>query len=131
MRLGLVVNGEEYIFAVNGEHNPNAGDNAAREQAGGYVLDSTKTDGTTLPFTPYTEENFCVYNQETGAVTLPEDALRLCSVSGDGQGGYGESVRLDIYLWLEGCDEDCTQNLSGQTMRNLALSFAGAAEEGA
>ena len=34
-------------------------------------------------------------------------------------------MKLDIYLWLEGCDEDCTLNLAGQTMRNLALSFAG------
>lgn len=131
MRLGIVANGQEFIFAVNTDPNPSAGDNAAKEPEGGYVLDSSKTDGSTLPFTPYTRDNFCVYNQVDGSVSLPDGALRLCTVSGDGQGGYGEAVKLDIYLWLEGCDEDCTQNLAGQTMKNLALSFAGSAGEGA
>lgn len=131
MRLGLVVNGNEYIFAVNTQPNPNAGDNAAKEKEGGYVLDSTKTDGTTLPFAPYNQDNFCSYNQTDGSVTLSESALRLCTISGNGRGGYGESMRVDIYLWLEGCDEDCTRNLLGQTMKNLALSFAGVETEGA
>lgn len=130
MRLGIVAQGQEAIFAINTAPNPNADDNAAREPQGGYVLDSTKADGSTLPFTPYTQDNFCVYNQADGTVSLPENALRLCSVSGDGQGGYGQPVKLDIYLWLEGCDEDCTMNLAGQTLTNLALSFAGFAEEG-
>ena len=125
MRLGIVADGRETIFAVSTDRNPNAGDNAASEPEGGYVLDSGKTDGSTLPFTPYTRENFCRYNQETGEVALNEGSVPLCSVSGDGQGGYGEPVKLDIYLWLEGCDADCTQNLSGQTMKKLALSFAG------
>lgn len=131
MRLGIVAEGQESIFAINTDHNPNADDNAAREPQGGFVLDSSRTDGTTLSFTPYTKDNFCVYSQEDGTVSLPQSAVRLCTVSGDGQGGYGEPVKLDIYLWLEGCDEDCTMNLVGQTMKNLALSFAGSAREGA
>ena len=125
MRLGIVADEGEYIFEVNTADNPNAGDNAAKEPQGGYVLDSTKSDGTTLPFAPYTQENFCIYNKEDGTVSVPEGAVRLCTVSGNGQGGYGAALKLDIYLWLEGCDEDCTQNLINTTMKNLALSIAG------
>ena len=125
MRLGLVAQGKEYIFAINTEHNPNADDNGAKEPQGGYVLRSDSSDGSTVPFTPYTSANFCHYDKQTGAVTVPENAVSLCTLSGDGHGGYGQSVKLDIYLWLEGCDEDCTLNLAGQTMKNLALSFAG------
>ena len=125
MRIGLVAQGQEYVFAINTAHNPNADDNGAKEPEGGYVLRHDKTDGSTVAFTPYTSANFCIYDSQTGAVTLPEGAVSFCTVSGDGHGGYGEPVKLDIYLWLEGCDEDCTLNLAGQTMRNLALSFAG------
>ena len=39
--------------------------------------------------------------------------------------GFGESVEIELYIWLEGCDEDCTSNLCRQTLRNLAVSFAG------
>lgn len=38
MRLGLVVQGKEYIFEINQAHNPGADDNAAKEPEGGYVL---------------------------------------------------------------------------------------------
>lgn len=40
-------------------------------------------------------------------------------------GSVGESVEIELYIWLEGCDEDCTSNLCRQTLRNLAVSFAG------
>ncbi|MGM9605769.1 MAG: hypothetical protein ACI3XG_11980 [Faecousia sp.] len=125
MRLGLAAQGQEYIFAINTAHNPDADDNGAKEPQGGYVLRHDKTDGSTVAFTPYTSANFCVYDSQTGAISVPEGAVSLCTISGDGHGGYGTPVKLDIYLWLEGCDEDCTLNLAGQTMKNLALSFAG------
>ncbi|MDY3224498.1 MAG: hypothetical protein SOW84_01310 [Candidatus Faecousia sp.] len=131
MRLGVAVEGREYIFAINESPNPNADDNAAKEPQGGYVLKHDKTDGTTVPFVPYTSANFCRYDSQTGAVSLPDGAVALCTLSGNGHGGYGQSVKVDIYLWLEGCDEDCTLNLAGQTMKNLALNFAGFAGEGA
>ena len=130
MRLGLVAQGKEYIFAINTEHNPNADDNGAKEPQGGYVLRSDKTDGSTVPFTPLTSANYCSYNKQSGAVALKKDSIPFCTVTGDGHGGYGTPVKLDIYLWLEGCDEDCTLNLAGQTMKNLALSFAGFAVNG-
>ena len=125
MRLGLAVQGQEYIFAINTDPNPNADDNAAKEPEGGYVLRHDMTDGSTVPFTPYTSANFCNYDTQTGVVTVPAGAVSLCTISGDGSGGYGTPVKVDIYLWLEGCDEDCTLNLMGQTMKNVALAFAG------
>ena len=130
MRIGLVAQGKEYIFAINTAHNPNADDNGAKEPQGGHVLRSDKTNGSTVPFTPLTSANYCSYNKQTGTVTLTDSSISFCTVSGDGHGGYGTPVKLDIYLWLEGCDEDCTLNLAGQTMRNLALSFAGFAGKG-
>lgn len=125
MRLAIVADGVETIFAINTDPNPNAADNAAKEPEGGYVLDSSKTDGSTVPFAPYTSANYCRYDRETGVITVTENSVRLCAVSGDGKGGYGDAVKLDIYLWLEGCDEDCTMNLVASTLNNLALGFAG------
>lgn len=131
MRVGIVAEGKEYIFAINTAHNPNADDNGAKEPQGGYVLRSDRTDGSTVPFSPLTPENYCDYDSQTGVVTLRPSSTPLFQISGDGSGGYGEPVKVDVYLWLEGCDEDCTLNLQAHTMENIALSFSGAtAKEG-
>jgi hypothetical protein len=114
----------EYIFAINAAANPEAEYNTSTGREG-YVLDSGKTDGTTVPFTPYSSDNYCDYNKDTGVVNLKEKSIPLCTVSGNGDGTYGNAVQVDIYIWLEGCDKDCTGNLSAMTLRNLALSFAG------
>ena len=132
IRLGLVVHrpGQnqasdgEYIFAISDKKNPEAEYNTATGHEG-YVLDSSRTDGTTVPFTPYTSDVYCIYNKETGAVSLKDNSLRLCTISGDGDGNAGASVEIELYIWLEGCDEDCTSNLCRQTLKNLAVSFAG------
>lgn len=132
IRLGLVVHkvGEhqahdnEYIFAISDKKNPEAEYNTATGQEG-YVLDASRKDGTTVPFTPYTSDEYCIYNKETGAVKRKDDSLRLCTISGADDGSVGESVEIELYIWLEGCDEDCTSNLCRQTLRNLAVSFAG------
>ena len=89
------------------------------------MLDASRKDGTTVPFTPYTSDEYCIYNKETGAVKRKDDSLRLCTISGADDGSVGESVEIELYIWLEGCDEDCTSNLGRQTLRNLAVSFAG------
>jgi hypothetical protein len=117
----------EYIFAINTGDNPEADYNTASGQEG-YVLDAAKTDGTTVAFTPYTSDNYCNYDRATGAVTLNHQSVQLCTVSGDGSGAYGTAVQLDIYIWLEGCDKDCTMNLCATTLKNLSLSFAGVTE---
>lgn len=132
IRVGLVVHqpGEnqqpeaEYIFAISDKKNPQAQYNTDDGEEG-HVLDSTRTDGTTVPFTPYTSDAYCNYNKSTGEVTVKQNSQKICTVSGDGEGKAGRSVEVEVYIWLEGCDEDCTSNLSGTTLQNLALSFAG------
>lgn len=132
IRVGLVVHGPgedqlpeaEYIFAISDKKNPEAEYNTDDGEEG-HVLDSSRTDGATVPFTPYTSDAYCIYDKATGEVTLKPDSQRICTVSGDGKGEPGEPVEVEIYIWLEGCDEDCTGNLSGMTLQNLALSFAG------
>ena len=132
IRLGLVVHkaGEhqapdnEYIFAISDKKNPEADYNTATGQEG-YVLDASRKDGTTVPFKPYTSDEYCIYNKETGAVKRKDGSLKICTISGAADGSVGESVEIELYIWLEGCDEDCTSNLCRQTLRNLAVSFAG------
>lgn len=132
IRVGFVVhepgNGtgvaNQFIFAINDGENPQADYNTATGEEG-HVLDSTKTDGTTVAFTPKTSANYCRYDDETGEITLLPQSLPICSVTDDGTGDYGEAVQVDVYIWLEGCDKDCTNNLGDMTLRNLALSFAG------
>ena len=113
----------EYIFVISDKKNPQAEYNTAKGKEGD-VLDCTKTDGTTVTFTPYTSDAYCSYNQNTGEVTLRKNSLKLCSISGN-DGAAGEPVQIDLYIWLEGCDEDCTGNLGSQTLKNLSVSFAG------
>lgn len=118
----------EYIFAINTADNPQGEYNTATGKDG-YVLDSSKTDGTTVKFTPYTNANYCNYDSKTGESSLKADSVSLCSLSGDGKGSYGEAVQVDIYIWLEGCDKDCTNNLCETTLKNLSLSFVGMASD--
>ncbi len=62
-------------------------------------------------------------------MTLKDSSLKLCTVSGSADGKNGEPVEIGLYIWLEGCDEDCTSNLADQTLKNLAVSFAGAGKK--
>ena len=114
----------EYIFAISDKKNPQAQYNTDTGSEGS-VLDSTKKDGTTVSFHPETSDAFCNYNKATGEVSLKSGSKKICTVSGTSEGKPGESVEIDVYIWLEGCDEDCTNNLAGKTLKNLALSFAG------
>ena len=114
----------EYIFAINTEDNPQAQYNTATGQEG-YVLDCTKTDGTTVPMENlYTKENFCQYDKETGTVNLMDGAVPLFTLDGGSNGDYGTPVQVDIYIWLEGCDKDCYNNLCDTTLKKIALAFA-------
>ncbi len=136
IRVGLVVhepgaNGKvqgEYIFAINDAKNPEADYNTATGKEG-YVLDSSRSDGTTIPFAPYTSAAYCNYNNDTGEVKLKSGSKKMCTISGDGQGKPGTPVQIEVYIWLEGCDEDCTVNLCGETLKKLAVSFAGVVQE--
>ena len=136
IRVGLVVHqpGQnqavdgEYIFAISDKKNPEADYNTATGEEG-YVLNSSRTDGSTIAFSPYTSDSYCEYDQNTGTVTLKNNSLKLCNISGTEDGTAGTPVEVEIFIWLEGCDEDCTLNLCNQTLRNLAVSFAGVTEQ--
>lgn len=135
IRVGLVVHepgkdqkiAGEYIFAISDKKNPEADYNTATGKEG-YVLDSRKSDGTTTAFTPYDSDAYCIYNKDTGEVTLKQASLKLCTISGRRENNDpvpGDAVEVELYIWLEGCDEDCTANLCSETLKNLAVSFAG------
>ena len=125
MRLGLVAGGQEFIFELNKARNPNRiGDNGSEKAEGYYVLDSTRTDGTVVPFTPLDEDALCSYDPATGAASRKDNSVKICTLTGPG-GQYCDPVSVDVYLWLEGCDEDCTVDLAGQTMELVSLIFAG------
>ncbi len=134
IRMGFVVHkagkdqpvDNEYIFAINLNDNPKAVYNTATGEEG-YVLDSTKTDGTTIPMERlFTADNFCNYDSETGVATKKEKSLAMFSLDGDATtGGYGTPVQVDVYVWLEGCDKDCADNLRGKMLKKISLSFVG------
>lgn len=128
IRVGFVVpsTGEEYIFAVSDEKNPQRQYNTQHGYEG-CVLDASLTDGTTVEFRPLNDANYCRYDPQTGAASKKPDSQAICQVSGDG-GSYGTPVKVEVYIWLEGCDEDCTNNLCRTTLEDLSLSFAGIAE---
>ena len=136
IRVGLVVHepgqnmpvSSEYIFAISDKKNPEARYNTATGKEG-YVLDGVKKDGTTVPFSPYTSDAYCIYDKNTGVVTLKKMSEKLCTITGDGHGKPGTPVQIEVYIWLEGCDEDCTVNLCGETLKKLAVSFAGIVQE--
>ena len=136
IRVGLVVHepgqnmpvSSEYIFAISDKKNPEARYNTATGKEG-YVLDGVKKDGTTVPFSPYTSDAYCIYDKNTGVVTLKKTSEKLCTITGDGSGKPGTPVQIEVYIWLEGCDEDCTVNLCGETLKKLAVSFAGIVQE--
>lgn len=117
----------EYIFAISDKKNPEAEYNTATGKEGD-VLDCTKTDGTTVSFTPYTSAAYCTYDKNTGTVSLKSGSLKLCTTTGK-NGSARDPVQIDLYIWLEGCDEDCTRNLCSQTLKNLSVSFAGVVKE--
>lgn len=123
IRVGFVnaATGQEFIYAINTAHNPKAEYNTQNGQPGD-VMDSTKTDGTTVTFTPLTPDNFCTYDPTTGETTVKTASTMLCTAS-------ETPVQLDVYIWLEGCDEDCTDNLCATTLKNLALAFCGVAAD--
>ena len=137
IRIGFVIpsTGEEFIFAISDAENPQKQFNTYNSEEG-YVLDSSRFASyqddnsstyvdVTVPFKPYTPENYCAYDKDTGSVALKDSSVALCTVSGNGSNGYGNPVQVDVYIWLEGCDEDCTNNLMAQTLSKIAIGFAG------
>ncbi len=113
---------EEFIYEINRGDNPNQEYNTD-QGVQGHVLDSSKKGGSTIAFTPLNQENYCTYDNQTGIVTTQEQTTVLMQVDGTPQ-------PLELYIWLEGCDEDCTNSLSRGTLKNLAISFCGIPVDG-
>ncbi len=128
IRVGFVVHkpgasgayASQYVFAINPtdvsperKYNNNKGSE-------GDVLDCTKTDGSTVRFTPLTPDAYANYNDNTGEVSLKTASQKLCTL-----GKSDDPVKIDVYIWLEGCDPDCTGAMSEKTLKNLSISFAG------
>ena len=80
-----------------------------------------------MPFTPLNSTDYCEYNEEEGVVTKPGTKLATLPAAADGA-SRSTPVQVDVYVWLEGCDEDCTNNLCGTSLASLALHFAGSRE---
>ncbi len=126
IRLGFVVHESgqdksvenEYIFVISDAKNPQREYNTFNGVEG-HVLDHRYTDGTTIKFDPYTKDAFVDYDNESGVITLKTGSVKLCDLKND------IPTQVDIYIWLEGCDEDCIVNLQGKTLKNIAVSFAG------
>ncbi len=126
IRLGFVVHESgqdksvenEYIFVISDAKNPQREYNTFNGVEG-HVLDHRYTDGTTIKFDPYTKDAFVDYDNESGVITLKTGSVKLCDLKND------ITTQVDIYIWLEGCDEDCIVNLQGKTLKNIAVSFAG------
>ena len=115
----------QYIFELTQAHNPQGRYNTFNGSAGD-VLDSSRSDGSTVTFTPLNSSNYCQYNDDTGELTLLPSSTMLRSLPGaSANADHGTPVQVDVYVWLEGCDEDCTSNLANTNPESLALHFAG------
>ena len=122
----------QYVFEVSNARNPQAryntldGKDASASEQDHLVLDSMRTDGTTVHFDQLTSANFCDYNEDTGVVSLKEATTKICSLPAAAKDADRSTpVRVDVYVWLEGCDPDCTNNLAATSLQSLALRFAG------
>ncbi len=128
IRVGLLVHeqgnsttiNDQFIFEINRASNPNKEYNT-KTGSEGYVLDSSKTDGSTVAFTPYNSNNFAEYDNSNGVVTVTSSSQKIADI----KASDSEPVQVDVYIWLEGCDEDCTGSIANMTLRNLSISFAG------
>ncbi len=128
VRVGLVVHkpegDQEFIYEINKDHVALAQNNTKKAQtmaAGTYfVLDSTKTDGSVVEFTPLNSDSYCNYDKTNGEVSLKTGSVKLCGLLPN------TPMPIDVYIWLEGCDEDCVSILqSEQQLKDLSLQFAG------
>ncbi|MDO4477659.1 MAG: hypothetical protein Q4B73_01290 [Lachnospiraceae bacterium] len=135
IRVGLVVHqpgkdtpvADEYIIEISQEKNPKGQYNTFKGYQG-CVLDSTKTDGSVVEFQPLTKANYASYNSSNGLAQVGPNAKKLLDLYGGADFAYGAPVQIDVYVWLEGCDEDCTGYLGSLALKNLAIGFVGIEE---
>ena len=122
IRIGFVTDKGEFIFEANDQDhiaNPYYNtDNIPVDGAGNKIIPFAINPDTNKPDkapTTYNHSHF--YSSKEGSVN--SGAQSIGTLSG------GEPLEVDIYVWLEGCDEDCTPALGGEEIRNFAIKFIG------
>lgn len=122
LRVGFVFykdnHADQYIFEPDESHNPRGQFNTYNATTG-QVLDSTKNDGSVVDFKPLTKENLASYDENIGEVKINNGSEKMITLN------RGEVVKVDVYFWLEGCDEDCFNNLVGKSLETLSMKFVG------
>lgn len=115
----------EFIWEITDKHNPQAEYNTLKGESG-CVLDSSKTDGSVVEFSPLNSTNYAIYDSDTGKVSLKADSTKICTLPAAEDGAeHGTSVQVDVYVWMEGCDPDCTGGVGGSNLNSLSFRFAG------
>lgn len=73
--------------------------------------------------TSVTADQISVDNNITEVEFSEQTAIPLFELQGN-NGKYSEAVQVDVYFWLEGCDEDCYNNLMGKEMKSISVTFS-------
>lgn len=119
--------GAQYIFDIN--PNRHVAEPLYNTYAGvpGHVLDlnSENTDATAA-FTPLTPAAYAKYDGNTGFASADEQSVKICDL----REGAENFVQVDLYIWVEGCDPDCTGAIAStqgrdSTLKDIAISFVG------
>ena len=118
IRIGIKVDKQFYgVFKISDEENKNKS-NILPEN---HIIDSSKTDGTTKIYQPYSKENFVKYDVDTGEVTLKPESCRITNVMPTSN----NQVKIDVYMWVEAGSENFGWNLNGEELTDVELVFAG------
>jgi len=138
IRVGFVFDDStEAIFAINSKehitnrlYNTYDKFNESETVQENRVLDSSKTNGETVEFIPLNEDNYCFYDPATGEVSKKTGSKAVCACKGKSTetDKYGPAVKVDMYVWLEGCDPDCTLDVDRKGLKNISVRFSGISE---
>lgn len=118
---------QQYIIEINPDAHIQNPDYNTYTGTPGHVLDlSNPNPDATAPFTPLTPSCFCQYDKSTCFATTTDSSQRICSLRPE----EGDFVQVDVYIWLEGCDPDCTGDIASRagadsTLRDVSISFVG------
>ena len=133
LRVGLVVEGGGQFFfeldstpGTTGKYNTEKGYHSDGSYHGEVLKHDPKDgeNGEVVTITTYDQDNMCVYDRDTGKVSLKSGSVKICDISGN-EGNFGDPKKIDVYVWLEGCDPDCYEDIRGEKFENLSISFAG------
>jgi len=112
---------QEFIFEINPEGSVSDPQYNTATGKEGYVIDSTKHDGSTIQFEPYTPDNYYYKEEPDGtSFTVNPNRKKICTCPGS-ESGFGDPVRIDVYIWMEGCDKDCYGQVGN--LSNINVEF--------